>query len=139
MAARQRLARFEDLGSSEDTNNEKAQRDSWMLVPPKESDWTARVDPTKIRARKFQSGKSAKSSPGGDTTLWTETAAEKQKRVNEEVMGLRKLATEASTKGKVDANSTEADETARRIKEYNVGLQVASSASKKYILTLRLG
>jgi len=97
-----------------------------MIVPPKEGDWTARVDPTKIRARKFQTGKGAKAPTrgGGDTTLWTETPAEKQKRVNDEVMGLRKPATEATTKDKPSTNSAEAEETARRIQQYNVPFQL---------------
>lgn len=92
-----------------------------MIVPPKDSDWTTRVDPTKIRARKFQSGKGAKAPnrSGGDMTLWTETPAEKQKRLNDEVLGLRNPATEASN-DQPTGNSAEAEETARRIREYNV-------------------
>ncbi|KAF8439165.1 hypothetical protein BGX38DRAFT_897101 [Terfezia claveryi] len=119
IAARRRLAQFEE--SRPEVNDGKAKRDSWMIVPPKEGDWTARVDPTKIRARKFQTGKGAKAPTrsGGDTTLWTETPAEKQKRVNDEVMGLRKPATEATAKDKPSVNSFEAEETARRIQQFN--------------------
>ncbi|KAF8424680.1 hypothetical protein EV426DRAFT_548257 [Tirmania nivea] len=120
IAACRRLAQYGESRPTE-ANDGKAQRDSWMVVPPKEGDWTARVDPTKIRARKFQTGKGAKAPTrsGGDTTLWTETPAEKQKRVIDEVMGLRKPATEATTKDKPRVNSAEAEETARRIQQFN--------------------
>ncbi|KAF8473986.1 hypothetical protein BDZ91DRAFT_845427 [Kalaharituber pfeilii] len=120
-AARERLARFEDAKSPENDIDGKPQRDSWMMVPPKESDWTSRVDPTKIRARKFQTGKGAKAPvrSGGDMTLWTETPAEKQKRLNDEVMGLRRPATEAAGPSKPTNSHAEAEETARRIREYN--------------------
>jgi len=125
MAARRRLIQFEESRPTE-ANDGKAQRDSWMIVPPKESDWTARADPTKIRARKFQTGKGAKAPTrsGGDTTLWTETPAEKQRRLKDEVMGFRKPATETSTKDKPIVNSAEAEETARRIQQYNVPPQL---------------
>lgn len=92
-----------------------------MIVPPKESDWAARVDPTKIRARKFRTGKDAKApKSGGNMTLWTETPAEKQQRVQDEVLGLKKPATEETAQDKPRVSSLEAEETARRIKEYNV-------------------
>ena len=92
-----------------------------MIVPPKESDWAARVDPAKIRARKFRTGKSAKASgSGGNMTLWTETPAEKQQRVQDEVLGLKKPATEETARDQPRVSSLEAEETSRRIKEYNV-------------------
>src|SRR5436305_9637370 len=37
----------------------KSQRDEWMIVPPSNGDWSARADPTKLKARKFDTGKGA--------------------------------------------------------------------------------
>ena len=126
-AARLRLAQYEDKSSKANANDGKPQRDEWMLVPPKEDDWTARVDPTKIRARKFQTGKGAKAPNrgGGDTTLWTELPGEKQKRLNDEIMGVRKPATQGGDDKPRRAKDAEAEkETARRIRAYNVCLVV---------------
>ena len=122
VAARERLALYEDSTlRDQGSSSGRIQRDSWMIVPPKESDWAARVDPTKIRARKFRTGKGAKaSSSGGNMTLWTETPAEKQQRVQDEVLGLKKPATEETVRDKPKVSSLEAEETARRIREYNV-------------------
>lgn len=65
-------------------------RDEWMLVPPSERGYRA-PDPTKLKNRRFASGKSA-SSGGGDggggvSSLWTETADEKLQRLEDAVLG----------------------------------------------------
>lgn len=101
----------------------KPKRDEWMLVPPKSEDWTAKVDPTKLKNRKFQTGKGAKApqKPGSDNSLWTESPEERRKRLNDEVMGIKKPATQAEDK-KPSISAAEAEETARRIREYNVGV-----------------
>lgn len=101
----------------------KPKRDEWMLVPPKSEDWTAKVDPTKLKNRKFQTGKGAKApqKPGSDNSLWTESPDERRKRLNDEVMGIKKPATQAEDK-KPSISAAEAEETARRIREYNVGV-----------------
>jgi len=93
-----------------------------MIVPPKPEDWAAKVDPTKIKNRKFQTGKRAKApqKSGGDNTLWTETPEQKRQRLEDEVMGRKKLATQGPVDSKELLSTAEAQETARRIREYNV-------------------
>lgn len=104
------------------SDNGKPKRDEWMLVPPKSEDWTAKVDPTKLKNRKFQTGKGAKApqKAGSDNSLWTESPEERRKRLSDEVMGIKKPATQAEDK-KPNISAAEAEETARRIREYNVG------------------
>lgn len=67
-------------------------RDAWMLEPPSNSDWTSRVDPTKLRNRRFNTSKSAKgpssSSTSSDSSLWHETPQEKAARLHREMMGI---------------------------------------------------
>lgn len=103
-------------------NDGKPKRDEWMLVPPKSEDWTAKVDPTKLKNRKFQTGKGAKApqKASSDNSLWTESPEERRKRLSDEVMGIKKPATQAEDK-KPSISAAEAEETARRIREYNVG------------------
>ncbi|KAL6863035.1 hypothetical protein ACO1O0_003279 [Amphichorda felina] len=66
------------------------QRDSWMLAPPTGGTFTER-DPTKIRARKFASGKpGAGAAPAGSrqpSSIWTETPEEKLRRLKDSVLG----------------------------------------------------
>lgn len=113
------------------SDNGKPKRDEWMLVPPKSEDWTAKVDPTKLKNRKFQTGKGAKApqKAGSDNSLWTESPEERRKRLNDEVMGIKKPATQAEDK-KPSISAAEAEETARRIREYNVKSSSCLSASK---------
>jgi hypothetical protein len=70
----------------------KGQRDEWMIVPPSNGDWSARVDPTKLKARKFNTGKGANAESRGATigggNKWTETPAEKRARLEREMMGI---------------------------------------------------
>ncbi|KAJ9648507.1 hypothetical protein H2199_001362 [Coniosporium tulheliwenetii] len=84
----------------------QARRDEWMMVPPKQDDLAARMDPTKIRARKFNTGRSARA-PG-------------QSGGGIDVMGV----TAPAAAGEPDSNrdrkkDAEAEETARRIREHN--------------------
>ena len=72
---------------------QKAERDAWMTMPPTQDDLSARFDPTKLRARKFNTGRGAaaiggSSGGGGASTLWTETPEQKRKRLADEVMGV---------------------------------------------------
>ncbi|KAH8679804.1 hypothetical protein BGZ60DRAFT_467821 [Tricladium varicosporioides] len=101
----------------------KPKRDEWMLAPPSDSDWTSRVDPTKLKNRKFASGKGAKAPAEkgqGISAIWTETPEEKRKRLEDEVLGRAEAATSLRSKqGKSKTESKEDIATARRIKEYN--------------------
>ena len=101
----------------------KPQREEWMLVPPKQDDWSSRVDPTKLKNRKFNTGKGAKGPAqkgGPESTLWTETPEEKRKRLEDEVMGVKKPAHLDQGSQTLARSSAEAKETEKRIREYNV-------------------
>ena len=70
---------------------DKNQRDEWMLRPPEGSDWTSRVDPTKLRHRKFQTGKSARA-PSVASRMdasWIENPEQKMERIKDEMMGVK--------------------------------------------------
>lgn len=105
----------------------KPKREEWMLLPPTSSDWSSRIDPTKIRNRKFNTGKGAKAPPankaggGGDNkSIWTETPEQKRKRLEDEVMGIKPPAQLDISSSKRDERAErEAAETSRRIAEYN--------------------
>ncbi|KAL4758808.1 GPALPP motifs-containing protein 1 [Aspergillus foveolatus] len=66
-------------------------RDAWMLAPPTGGSDRSRVDPTKLRNRKFQSGPRVGNAPagrGGVDSSWTETPEEKIRRLQDEAMGI---------------------------------------------------
>lgn len=63
-----------------------------MLAPPSASDLLSSIDTTKIRARQF-SRATGREEVSKDTTLWTETPVERQKRLADELSGKRKRAT----------------------------------------------
>ena len=64
-------------------------RDDWMMMPPQADDLAARMDPLKQSARKFSS-KPVRRAAGenGGTGMWTESADEKRKRLEREVLGI---------------------------------------------------
>lgn len=100
----------------------KPQREEWMLLPPKQDDWSARVDPTKIKNRKFNTGKGSKapnSRGGAENTLWTETPEQKRQRLEDEVMGVKKPAQLGPEDNRDFRKEQEARETQKRIQEYN--------------------
>jgi hypothetical protein len=98
----------------------KPQRAEWMLVPPKDSDWSSRIDPTKLKNRKFASGKGAKApaEKTGISAIWMETPEQKKQRLEDEVMGRKDSSTYTPSK-KPRKDDAEAEATARRIAEYN--------------------
>ncbi|KAK4690316.1 hypothetical protein P7C71_g6445, partial [Lecanoromycetidae sp. Uapishka_2] len=115
-----RQQRFEEEAAAREAAK-KPQREEWMLVPPKSDDWSARVDPTKLKNRKFQTGKGSKAPAGksGGDALWTETPEQKRQRLEDEMMGVKKPA-QLGPEDKKDARQMEeARETERRIREYN--------------------
>ncbi|KAA8629669.1 hypothetical protein SMACR_05808 [Sordaria macrospora] len=62
-------------------------RDDWMIAPPTDSAYRA-PDPTKLKSRKFASGRSAATEKsGGVSSIWTETPEEKIKRLAAAVLG----------------------------------------------------
>lgn len=63
-----------------------------MLAPPTASEALASLDPTRIKNRQF-SRATGREAVSKDTTLWTETPAERQKRLEEELSGKRKRVT----------------------------------------------
>lgn len=67
----------------------ESQRDQWMLQPPGQSDWATKIDPTQIRNRKFQTGRSARSGTSKEVDAsWVETPEERIRRLGDEVMGV---------------------------------------------------
>ncbi|KAF2795815.1 hypothetical protein K505DRAFT_323786 [Melanomma pulvis-pyrius CBS 109.77] len=89
----------------------KAQRDEWMTLPPTQDDLAARMDPTKLRARKFNSGKGAHA-PGDGMGVWTETPEQKLKRLQNEALGIT-----------APANSSNTTKESRRTKEEEARLR----------------
>lgn len=104
------------------TATAKNQRDEWMIVPPSSGDWSARVDPTKLKSRKFNSGKGAKGAgqtPGKDSNAnWTETPDEKRLRLHREIMGIKNT----STSENFPEDDTKARENARKLHEFTVSV-----------------
>lgn len=116
-----------DMSASADlearTDSTKLQRDDWMLAAPSGGDWTSRVDPTKLRNRKFNtSSKAGATSAGaGGKDMWSETPEQKRQRLQNQVLG---IATPEQGDSRVQqpdrpARTEEDEEKERRIREYN--------------------
>ncbi|KAA8575798.1 hypothetical protein EYC84_004893 [Monilinia fructicola] len=108
--------------ASESNKPAKPQRPDWMLAPPTSSDWTSKIDPTKLKARKFAGGKGAKApaEKSGVSAIWTETPEEKRQRLEDAVLG-RQDSTVSTNNGssRAKAESRADEETDKRIREYN--------------------
>lgn len=106
---------------AEREKTKKPQREEWMLVPPTDSDWSSRVDPTKLKNRKFASGKGAKAptEKSGISAIWTETPEQKRQRLEDEIMGRKELSTSSVKAAGPRKDDAEAEATARRIQAYN--------------------
>jgi hypothetical protein len=98
------------------------QRDEWMTMAPSSGDWSSRVDPTQLKARKFNSGKGAKvpsaGAGAGALDAWHETPEQKQARLQRELMGIKDAATATTSNSKPQATETDAA-TAKRLKAYS--------------------
>ncbi|KAF5373541.1 hypothetical protein D9758_000843 [Tetrapyrgos nigripes] len=69
-------------------------RDEWMLVPPSSSDLLGTLDPKKLsKSRQFS--RSTAPPKNIDSSLWTETPAERQQRLADEVSGKKRKAVNA--------------------------------------------
>ena len=104
----------------------RPRRAEWMLAPPSDSDWTSRVDPTKLKNRKFASGKGSKApaEKSGVSAIWTETPEEKRQRLEDEVLGRKDKSSSSASAARKNGSAErgedrEAEETARRIRVYN--------------------
>ncbi|KAL3493003.1 hypothetical protein BJX62DRAFT_94432 [Aspergillus germanicus] len=91
------------------------QRDAWMLAPPTGDSRSSRVDPTKLRNRKFQSGPrvgggASSGARGGVDSSWTETPEEKIRRLQNEAMGIVSSGSSGGAGGGAAGAGTEAEE-----------------------------
>ncbi|TFK24371.1 hypothetical protein FA15DRAFT_669599 [Coprinopsis marcescibilis] len=79
----------------EESNKPKAaKRDEWMLVPPSHSDLLGNLDPTKMKkGRQFSKNTAERSN---DMSLWTETPAERQQRLADEITGKKRRAADTA-------------------------------------------
>lgn len=101
----------------------KPKRDDWMTMPPEADGLASRMDPTKQRARGFNTSKGAKAPPakGGDGSAWHETPEQKRKRLEDEMMGIARP--EASGVVQKDSSSSKKardEEAARSVREHAV-------------------
>jgi hypothetical protein len=101
---------------------EKLKRDDWMMMPPKQDDLAARMDPTKQRPRAFNTGKGARSSnlQGDDSSSWYETAEQKQKRLADEMMGVSKQPNVGPQRPSKASGAEQDEAAAQKIREHTV-------------------
>lgn len=80
-------------------------RDEWMMAPPTSSGYRA-PDPTKLKTRKFASGRSASEKPSnGISSIWTETPEEKARRLANAVLGREDPSAATAQTGQPSASS----------------------------------
>ncbi|KAJ4372530.1 hypothetical protein N0V83_004305 [Neocucurbitaria cava] len=94
----------------------KAQRDDWMTMPPTQDDLAARMDPTKMRARKFNTGKGA-GATGGMSSAWTETPEQKLKRLQNEALGIAPPSNASPSTATESRKTKEEERRARKMRE----------------------
>ena len=104
--------------SAQPQSTAPAQRDEWMTIAPTSGDWSARVDPTKLKNRKFGTGKGP-SVPKGGADSWHETPEQKQARLQREMMGIKDDSKSRSSRPEVSKQDTEDAATRRRLQELN--------------------
>jgi hypothetical protein len=109
------------------------QRDEWMTMAPSSGDWSSRIDPTQLKARKFNTGKGAKApaTSGGSNDAWYETPEQKQTRLQRELMGVKDKGSGPAPPKAV--SSKEDSATAENLKNYSVvrGPSLMDSHQKK--------
>lgn len=111
-----------DAAPFDSADNAKAKRDEWMMLPPTADGLASRLDPTRLRPRKFNTGKGARgpNHVDNDSTVWTETPEQKRKRLEDEVMGIARPASKTGGDARSKHRTREDEDTARRIKEHDV-------------------
>lgn len=112
--------RHDEEAAAREKAETKSGRDEWMMMPPKQDDLAARMDPSKLRARGFNTGKGARpaAGSGGDNGIWTETPEQKRKRLEDEVMGRRGVQEAATERVPAQAVSKKDHETAAKVREH---------------------
>jgi hypothetical protein len=100
-----------------------------MLAPPSSSEALASLDPTKIKSRQF-SRATGREAVSKDATLWTETPAERQQRLEDELSGKRKRVANSTNEDEEESlrkRRKMQEELGKEIDEHNV------SASSLYV------
>lgn len=128
------------VGQTEETAlDARPKRDDWMMMPPKQDDLAARMDPTKQRARGFATGKGARgpNTQEQDSSAWHETPEQKQKRLADEMMGVSRPQTGEQTKSTKRSDTARDEAAACSIREHTVRIAIAlsSSIAKLHLLT----
>ncbi|KAI7968969.1 hypothetical protein EIK77_007664 [Talaromyces pinophilus] len=108
-------------GDTENLTTKKRQRDDWMLVPPENSSWASGPNPAALTNRKFMSGKSTRGGRNmdGAGSVWTEDAAQKRQRLENELLGI-KSESSARSAGSRDLSSRTNSATADKLKSLTV-------------------
>ena len=131
------------------TEPQRAERDAWMTMPPTQDDLSARFDPTKLRARKFNTGRGITTTGAGSdmgaSSLWTETPEQKRKRLADEVMGvqskdeMKRKATKSTSgnksvpEGGGERNNAQRREIAEKIKDHAVLLMRSNLYNEAFL------
>ncbi|KAJ5167650.1 uncharacterized protein N7482_003244 [Penicillium canariense] len=103
-----------------ETQKKESQRDEWMLHPPSQSDWASKIDPTQLRNRKFQTGKSARSSTSKQVdATWIETPEERMRRLEDEMLGVGAPSKSEGQRTPSSTNPARAKEMEEKIKKFN--------------------
>ena len=100
-----------------------------MMMPPKQDDLAARLDPSKQRARGFNTGKGAKGANtlDDDNSMWNETPEQKQKRLQDEMMGISKKPSPGPQNAAQRSKATKTDDaSAAKMRERIVSLYCSS-------------
>ncbi|KAL4884359.1 hypothetical protein BJY04DRAFT_182302 [Aspergillus karnatakaensis] len=106
-------------------------RDAWMLAPPTAGSDRSRVDPTKLRNRKFNSGpRSGNSASGGGVdSSWTETPEEKMRRLQDEAMGIVSSSPGAGSVSGSGADEKKAQAMREKVQKYNERVRKEETSS----------
>ena len=93
-----------------------------MMMPPKQDDLAARMDPTKQRPRAFNTGEGARG-PNvlrDDSSAWNETPEQKQKRLADEMMGVSKPFATGPQRPSKGSDAARDEAAAEKIREQTV-------------------